>query len=144
VKARLGAGFYPEELQRRHRVKVKVKVGEIDRQGDLDNCLRKSWIRDGDFYHTLCRMQVVGYPLANFRISYMADSLEVDKVEVVEQSVVEQHDWNCPQKLVEVRVQFDDVREHAVAVVVSRDQGRVHAVPLLFSTSLESMAMTLL
>lgn len=140
-------GFYPVELHLRYRVKVKVTVGEIDRQEDLDNCLQKSWIRDGDFYRTLYRMQVVGYPsrlLANFLISYMVDSLWVGKVEVMEQSVFEQHDWKCPQKLVRVRVLFGDVREHAVAFVVSRDQGRVHDVLVLFSTSLKSMVMALL
>lgn len=116
-------------------MKVKVKVGEIDRQEDLDNCLQKSSIRNGDSYHTLCRMQEAGYPSypwVNFLISYMAGSLRVDKVEVMEPSVVEQHDWKCRQKLVVVRFQFGDVREHAVAFVVSRDQGRVHDVLVLF------------
>ena len=125
-------------------MKVKVKVGEIDTQEDLDNCLRMSSIRDGYFYHTLCRMQVAGYPLVNFLISYMAGSLRVDKVEVMERSVVEQHDWKCLQKLVEVRFQLGDVREHAVAFVVSQAQDRDHDVLVLFSTNLNLMVMALL
>jgi len=147
VKARLGAALYPGELKRRHRVKAKVKVGEIGMQEDLDNCLRKSSIQGGNFYHTLCRMQVAGYPShpwVDFLIPYMAGSLRVDKVEAMEQNVVEQHDWKCPQKLAAVRFQFGDVREHAVAFVVSRDQGRVHDVLVLFSTSLKLMVMALL